>query len=460
MMKTSIVGLSFVAAAVAMPSSRAAAQLPALPSQTISAPVSLDRIVAIVGDQPITRFDLQERILQRRQEGLQVPTDSAQLHALERQILNEMVEEELLLQKAKELKIEVPDNEVTTTVDRQVKDVRSRFASESEFRTELAKAGLGTPEEYRRLISEQYRRRETISRLMTKLREDNKIVPANVTEEEVKEAFEKNRAMLPRRPAAVTFRQIVIPVKPSAAAKALAKAKAESILVEIKRGGDFELLAKRESMDPSKDTGGDLGWARRGAYVPEFDRWVWALPPGELSPVVESTFGFHIIRVDRLNGAEVKARHILIRPKLDSVDVARARAEGDSVATQWRKGVSFDSLSRLHHDFASKEETSLLTPFPRDSLPVSYQQAFAGKKAGDIVTFEIPDPVRGVSKVVVAQLAAVDEGGERTLKEMRELVRGQLAQEGGIRRFLDGLRRQSYVSLRLDDPGPGQTSVK
>jgi peptidyl-prolyl cis-trans isomerase SurA len=176
--------------------------------------------------------------------------------------------------------------------------------------------------------------------------------------------------------------------------------------------------------------------------------------------VVETPFGFHIIRVDRVNGGEIKARHILIRPTLDSVDVTRARAEADSVITQWRAGAAFDSLSRKHHDFASKEETSLLTPFPRDSLPVSYQQAFAGKKAGEVVKFEIPDPARGVPKIVVAQLVAVDEGGERTLKEMRELVRSQLAQEGGIRRFLDGLRRQTFVSLRLDGPGPRPTSAR
>src|SRR5205085_10980941 len=111
----------------------------------------------------------------------------------------------------------------------------------------------------------------------------------NVSEDDVKEAFERSRASLPHKPATVTFRQIVIAPKPTQAAKNVARAKAESILAEIKRGGDFALLAKRESMDPTtKELGGDLGWHRRGDFVLEFERWVWSLPPGELSPVFES----------------------------------------------------------------------------------------------------------------------------------------------------------------------------
>lgn len=420
---------------------------------------SLDRIVAVVGDQPITRFDLEQRILQEQQRGIKPPTDSAALHAYELQTLNTMVDEELLLQKAKELKVEVPDNELNQAVDRQIKDIKARFTTESEFRSELAKAGLGSPEEYRRMLLDQMRRDQTMTRTMQKLREDNKIIPANVTEADVKEAFERSRASLPRRPASVTFRQIVIAPKPTLAAKELARAKAESILAEIKRGGDFALLAKRESMDPTtRETGGDLGWARRGAYVAEFERWVWSLPPGELSPVFESPFGFHIVRVDRVAAGQVKARHILIRPKLDSADLARAHAEADTVAKLWRAGAPFDSLAKKHHDYAAKEETSILDPMARDSLPESYQKAFAGKAPNDLITFEIPDPQRGIPKVVVAQLLTSSPGGEYQLKEMHELVRNRLADEGGVRRYLDGLKKNAYVSIRLDQPAVGATS--
>jgi peptidyl-prolyl cis-trans isomerase SurA len=212
-------------------------------------------------------------------------------------------------------------------------------------------------------------------------------------------------------------------------------------------------------MDPgTKEVGGDLGWHRRGDFVTEFERWVWSLPPGELSPVFESPFGYHIVRVDRVAAGEVKARHILIRPKLDSTDLARAHAAADSVLTLWKAGAPFDSLAKKHHDYAAKEETSILDPMARDSLPESYQRAFAGKAANDLVEFEIPDPQRGMPKVVVAQLLSSNPGGEYTLKEMRELVRNRLAEEGGVRRYLDTLRTRSYVSIRLDQPAPRTSS--
>jgi len=415
--------------------------------------VPLDRIVAIVGDQPLTEFDVQERILQKQQQGFRLPTDSTAFKQFERDVVNEMIDEELLAQKASELKITVADNEVTSSVDRQLKNVRAQFPSEADFRNELAKAGLGSPEEYKRFLSEQLKRQQLLDRVMRKLREDGKIIPANVSEADVREAFEKNKAQMPPRLPSVTWRQIVINPKASDQAKAIAKAKAESILVQLKTGADFELIAKRESMDSTtRELGGDLGWQRMGVYVPEFERWVfgpYALPPGQLSPVVESPFGYHIIRVDRVRPAEVKARHILIRPTVDSTQVKRARLEADTVAAQWRAGVPFDTLAKKHHDYANKEDTSILDPFVRDSLPASYQTAFASKKKDDIVVFPIGAP-GSTPKYVVAQLLSVEEGGARTLEEMREFVRSRLAEEGGMRRYLDSLRKQNYVEVRLD----------
>jgi len=440
-----------VATILALPA-LASAQVPT-PAQSASvvSVIPLDRVVAVVGEVPITQSDVQERVLAKRQEGAQLPTDSVGFHAFLLSVVNELVEEELLLQKAKDLKIEVPDADVNNTVDKQIKDIRSRFGSDAEYRAELQKAGLGSPEEFRRFRADAVRRNETITRTVKQLREDGKIIAANVTDADVEEAYQRNKGSLPKREASVAWRQIIITPKPTAASKAAARAKADSILAELKAGGDFELIARRESDDPgTKANGGDLGWNRRGRMVPEFDRWMFALPPGQLSPVIETAFGFHIIRVDRVQPGEVKARHILIAPKVDSADLKRAHAEADSVAAALRAGAAFDSLAKLHHDFASGEETTLLTPFPRAQLPTAYQQGFAGKQAKDIVTFEIPGNSTVPAKVVVAQLDKVEEGGDLTLGEVKERFRSRLAEEGGIKRLMDSLRKQTYVSIHED----------
>lgn len=119
--------------------------------------------------------------------------------------------------------------------------------------------------------------------------------------------------------------------------------------------------------------------------VPAFDEMMFLLPPGQISPIVETQFGFHIIRVDRVQPAERKARHILIKPKYDSTDVALASIRADSVLTLWQKGTPFDSLVTRFHDTASDEAKGVLEPFERSRLPESYQKAFEGKKNGDFI---------------------------------------------------------------------------
>jgi peptidyl-prolyl cis-trans isomerase SurA len=424
-----------------------AAQIPSTSAAPVATSLPIDRVVAIVGTQPVLWTDVLTAVNQRRTQGLQLPTDSAGQAVLARSVLGELVDEEMLVQKAKEMKLEVLEADVTAAADRQIKGVRAQFKSDEEYRTELRNAGLGTPEEYRKSLIEQYRRQQMQQKAFAELRKRAK--PVNVTEEEITAAFEKSRAALQRRPATVTFRQIVVAPKASPEAKAKAKARADSLLVEIKKGGDFEQIAKRESMDPgTKQLGGDLGWNRRGSgLVPEFEGMMFALRPGDVSPVIETSFGYHIIRVDRVQSAEVKARHILIAPVIDSADVARARVEADTVAAQWRRGVSYDSLVAKHQD--ATEEKGVLQPFPRDSLPASYQTALTGAKANDITSpFQLVNP-RGAPKFAVIQVVTATEAGEYDPAQIRDQIRAQLADERSIRALLDEMRKQTYVSLRM-----------
>ncbi len=452
-MRTSLVFASSVALAVSA--------APLLAQQPAAQPnsVQLESIVAVVGDAVITRFELMEQVLnkiQRRE--VPQPATAADTLALEKETLDDMIDEELLLQKAKELKIEVADAEISPMVDAQIRNTRSQFPTESEFRNALQKASLGTPDDYRKYLTDQFRRQRMHQQVLSKLRQDGKIVPVNVTDEQISAEWEKAKPFLGPKPATVTFKQIVIAPQANAAAKEVARVKAESLLAEIKRGGDFERIAKRESMDlQTKDTGGDLGWMRRADNLPEFDRWLFgttfnpALQPGQVSPVFETPDGFHIVRLDRVQVGEVKARHNLIVPKIESADISRTKLLADSVAKLWKSGASFDSLAKKYHDYAGKEETSLLSPFVRDSLPETYQKAFLLHKPNDIVTFQIPGSAQrpDIPKFVVAELLTVDEAGERTLPEMKAAVRSELSQRGGVRRYVDALRKQTYVSVRL-----------
>ena len=169
--------------------------------------------------------------------------------------------------------------------------------------------------------------------------------------------------------------------------------------------------------------------------------------PGQISPVVETAFGYHIIRVDRVQAAEVKARHILIVPEIDSADVAGRGSKQIRGEAQWRRGASYDSLVVKHHD--ATEEKGVLQPFARDSLPASYRTALTGAKAGDITSpFQLVNP-SGAPKFAVIQVVTVTDAGEYD-RERRSGIR--FAPSSPTRARDQGscsmiLRKQTYVSL-------------
>jgi peptidyl-prolyl cis-trans isomerase SurA len=435
------------------------AQPPAATPTTLAqaeSQLEVDRVVAVVGATPILYSELLDALNMRRARGEQLPTDPAERRKLELDVLNEMIDAELLVQKATEEKVELQDDDLGRTVDRQLQQVRAQFRSEEEFRSELRRAGFGTPEDYRRRQLELLRRNELQREVVQKLRREQKLAPSPVSDQELSEAYEQSRATIPKREAQIGFRQIVVANKPTPAAKKAARAKAESLLVEIAKGGNFEQIAKRESMDPgSKEQGGDLGWNRRGNMVKEFDEMMFALPVGRVSPIVETSFGYHIIRVDRAQPAEVKARHILIRPQIDSGGVARAKAEADSVRAAIERGADFDSLATRHHD---PVENGSLPEFPRDSLPPAYAQAIGTAGVNSLVgPFAIDDPANKTQKFVVLKVTMATPAGEYPEAVVKQRLREQVSEAKTVRKLIDNLKKATFVAIRLED-GPRTAS--
>ncbi len=433
------------------------AKAPAAPVKTAADTVKkavgipVDGIAGIVGDQVVLVSEVQAEAMRRRSNGLQIRTQEEMIKLLT-EVRDQLLEAELLVQKAKAEKVEVNDAELNRTVDEQEKKVRAQFKTELEFRAALKEAGFGGYEEWRKMQLDLLKRDNMQRDLLQKLKRDGKMTAVNVSEAEVTQAYNENKDRLPRKEARVGLRQIVLATQPSDAAKKRARAKIDSLRAELeKHPEDFESMAKKESMDQaSKDLGGDLGWNRRGRMVAEFDRMMFALNPGVISPVVETAFGYHIIRVDRVQPAEVKARHILIQWKLDSADEKNAHTRADSIANAWRKGANFDSLSVRFHDNAGGEERTI-PEYTRDSLPEAYRNAIEGKKLNEIVDpFAIPSGQPGISKFVIAQITFLDEAGEYTLAEMRERIRSQLSEERSMRRLIDSLKKQTYISVRYD----------
>jgi peptidyl-prolyl cis-trans isomerase SurA len=317
-----------------------------MPMQMPDTAVVVDRVVAVVGNRPVLASQVDEEVFSRQSQGQKFPNDADSIDALRKQVVASIVDEELLVQQAqRDTSIKVTDQEIADGVQQQIGKIRGNFTSEVDYRNELRKAGFQTPEEYRRWLTEQQRRAAFQNRLIEKLRGEGKLKPVAPTEQEMRAYFNEQKASLGNRPATISFRQVVIAPRPSPAAKARTLARADSIVLELRRGADFATAAKRFSQDPgSKEQGGSLNWFRRGVMVPEFERVAFALKPGVVSDPVESPFGYHIIQVERVQPGEVQARHILLIPDIDSVHVDSARALADSVRRGIMRGASVGSL--------------------------------------------------------------------------------------------------------------------
>ena len=421
--------------------SPSAAQEPATDSAMV-----VDKVLAVVGNRPVLASQVDEEIFSRSQ-GQPPPSDPEAIAALRKEVLLSIVDEELLVQKAqRDTSIQVTDQEIADGVEQQVRKVRANFSSELDYRAELKKAGFETPEEYRRWLTDQQRRAAYQNRMIEKLRADGKLKAVAPTEQEMREYFDAQKANLGSRPATVSFRQIVVTPQPSPDAKERARAKADSILLELRRGADFATAAKRFSQDPgSKDQGGSLNWFRHGVMVPEFERVAFTLKPGVVSDPVESPFGYHLIQVERVQPGEVQARHILIIPEIDSAHVDSARARAETVRARLLAGASFDSLQRLYHDPSAEKQAEQV---PADKLPENYATVIGEADSGAVTpVFTLPG-TGGREQFAVVQVTERRPQGDIRYEDVKDRIRQQLGQQLAIRRYIDRLRKSTYVDVR------------
>ncbi len=271
----------------------------------ITAQEVVDKIVAVVDKEIILKSELDfQTAYVAAQQNLN-PNDQA----LKKKILDKMIEDKLLVAQAEIDSVEVTDEEVSMQLENQIKYFIQQYGSQERFEQAY---GMSLEKIKRKL------RDDTRKNLMAQRMKQKKFGTVEVTRSEVKEFFETYKDSLGKIPEKFDISHIFINPKLSGKMKEKARDFAASLIDSIKNGADFAELAKKYSDDPgSAIQGGDLGWVKRGVFYPEFEAAAYQLAKGQLSDVIESPVGFHVIQMMERRGESIHVRHILIMIKQD-----------------------------------------------------------------------------------------------------------------------------------------------
>jgi peptidyl-prolyl cis-trans isomerase SurA len=265
----------------------------------------VDRIVAVIDDEVILQSELDFQVAMFASQRKLDPTDPN----IKQELLEKLVQDKLLYAQAVLDTIEVSDDDVNRQLDQVIAYYTQQYGSKERLEEAY---GMST-EKIRREMKE-----DTRKNLMADMLKGQKFGNVEVTRREVKGFFESYKDSLGVISEKFKIAHIYINPKSSDKLKQKSKLFAQSLLDSIKNGADFAELAKKNSDDPgSAAGGGDLGFVKRGVFYSEFEAAAFKLKAGELSEVIESPVGFHVIELIEKRGESINTRHILVKPKSD-----------------------------------------------------------------------------------------------------------------------------------------------
>ena len=406
--------------------------------------VPLDRVVAVVNDEALTQFDLNE---QKRQVLQQMKTQKVTpppADVLDKQLLERLITERALMQYAKETGVRIDDLQVERTIARVAQENKM---SPEDFRKAVEREGIPYAkyrEEIRNeIMVQRLRDREVDSKLNVSDAEVDNFLATVVAQTGGETEYRLSHVL------------VIVPEQSSPEQIGAKRRRAEEALKQIRSGTDFSQVAAGFSDAPDALKGGDLGWRAPARLPTVFAEPVRSMKPGDVSGILRSSAGFHIVKLEEIRSRnqptvveQTHARHILIK-----VNEITSESEGkikiDRVKDRLDGGAKFEDQARLSSEDASASKGGDLGWIsPGDTVP-DFEQAMAKLKPNEIS----PAPVRtpfGWHLIQVLERRTQDITAERQREQARQAMRQRKSEEA-FQEWVREVRDRAYVELKTDE---------
>jgi peptidyl-prolyl cis-trans isomerase SurA len=411
----------------------------------LQAQQTLDRILAVVDDDVILESEVaQGAYLTAMQYQLDPVKSPREFAMLKQETLTNLINQKILLVQADKDTVKADEQQVERYLQQQMQNVIQQLGGEDKVEEYFGASIAKVRRNYREEIERNLRIRTVQSTKMQGIK---------ISRREVDEFYKAYKDSIGPVKESIDLSHILIKSVPGEAARKAAFDKAEALRQRLLAGEDFALLARENSEDPgSAARGGDLGFMARGEFVREFEEAAFKLEPKQISDVVASQFGYHIIQMLERRGEKINTRHILITSKPSREDEVAAADSIKAIYQKLKAGANFEEMvQRYSQDESSKNEKGHLGHFEIDQLRERAKEfvfAVSGLKAG-----EYSDPVRTQYGFHILRLNSKEEARPLDLQKDYDRLHQQALDHKMQKEFtawIDELKQFVHVEIKDD----------
>lgn len=405
----------------------------------------VDKIVAIVGDKVILASEVATQTQLMVMQSENKPTTEEEVKELQRQIIEQMISDYLILVAAEQdTTISVRAEEVDKALDEQIARIAQNFPSNDEFLDALASEGLSLRDlkkKFRSDIEGQILKQRLIG---------SRVQSVSVSRHEVEVFYDKYRDSIPSQPEAAKLAHILIDIKPSEKNEDSIKAVAQDLRKRILEGADFATISSQFSDLGAGANGGDLGFISRDDVVPEFSRAAFNLSVGDISGVIRTPFGYHVIKCEGKRDNKLHLRHLLLAVPATAKDTVLAAHLTDSLIQLIRGGEEFGPIAKEYSiDNSTRAQGGELGWFSTTELPPDFALHVIGWKTPG----EIKGPIQSQYGLHILKLLDYTEERKFDIDDNYDQLKEMARQEKTgkiIEEWIEEIKEKTYIKYQLD----------